>query len=66
MYRHRIDAGIEMTTRDGVTLTADLYRPADDGRWPVLLHGTPYDRTDSYRVSGIVADAHSPLEQVGA
>ncbi|WP_040742722.1 CocE/NonD family hydrolase [Nocardia tenerifensis] len=45
-----------MTTRDGVTLTADLYRPADDGRWPVLLHRTPYDRTDSYRVSGIVAD----------
>ncbi|MFE9577216.1 CocE/NonD family hydrolase [Nocardia sp. NPDC006044] len=56
MYSPRIDADIQMTTRDGVTLTGDLYRPADDGRWPVLLHRTPYDRKDSYRVSGIVAD----------
>ncbi|MFB8281294.1 CocE/NonD family hydrolase [Nocardia colli] len=56
MYQPRIDAGIQMTTRDGVTLIGDLYRPADDGRWPVLLHRTPYDRKDSYRVSGIVAD----------
>ncbi|MFI6173451.1 CocE/NonD family hydrolase [Nocardia sp. NPDC051052] len=45
-----------MTTRDGVTLTGDLYRPAEDGRWPVLLHRTPYNRRDPYRVSGIVAD----------
>ncbi|WP_432279021.1 CocE/NonD family hydrolase [Nocardia brasiliensis] len=56
MYRPRIDADVEMTTRDGVTLTADLYRPAEEGRWPVLLHRTPYNRRDSFRVSGIVAD----------
>lgn len=56
MYLPRIDAGIKMTTRDGVTLTGDLYRPADEGRWPVLLHRTPYDRRDSFRVSAIVAD----------
>jgi uncharacterized protein len=56
MHRPRIDAGIQMTTRDGVTLTGDLYRPAEDGRWPVLLHRTPYDRTDSFQHSGIVAD----------
>ena len=56
MYRPRIDAGLQMTTRDGVTLTGDLYRPAEDGRWPVLLHRTPYDRTDPFQVSGIVAD----------
>ncbi|MGH3586034.1 MAG: CocE/NonD family hydrolase [Pseudonocardia sp.] len=45
-----------MATRDGVTLTGDLYRPAKDGRWPVLLHRTPYNRTDSFQHSGIVAD----------
>ena len=56
MYRPRIDAGLQMTTRDGVTLTGDLYRPAEDGCWPVLLHRTPYDRTDPFQVSGIVAD----------
>ncbi|MFF7941534.1 CocE/NonD family hydrolase [Nocardia gamkensis] len=56
MYRPRIDTDIEMTTRDGIVLAGDLYRPDDDGRWPVLLHRTPYNRKDSYRVSGIVAD----------
>ncbi|WP_377871840.1 CocE/NonD family hydrolase [Amycolatopsis halotolerans] len=45
-----------MKTRDGVTLVGDLYRPAADGRWPVLLHRTPYDRTGVFRVSGLVAD----------
>ncbi|SFQ47880.1 CocE/NonD family hydrolase [Amycolatopsis rubida] len=56
MHPPRIDAGIEMKTRDGVTLAGDLYRPATDGRWPVLLHRTPYDRTGVFRVSGLVAD----------
>ncbi|MFD9961746.1 CocE/NonD family hydrolase [Amycolatopsis sp. NPDC058986] len=56
MYQPRIDAGIEMTTRDGVTLTGDLYRPDEDGRWPVLLHRTPYDRAGVFRVSSLVAD----------
>ncbi|MFD2468850.1 CocE/NonD family hydrolase [Amycolatopsis silviterrae] len=56
MHHPRIDAGIEMTTRDGVTLVGDLYRPAEDGRWPVLLHRTPYDRAGVFRVSGLVAD----------
>jgi uncharacterized protein len=53
---YRLDAGVQMMTRDGVILTADLYRPAEDGRWPVLLHRTPYDRTDPFQHSGIVAD----------
>ena len=30
--------------RDGVTLIADVYRPEGDGRHPVLLTRTPYDR----------------------
>ncbi|WP_162834267.1 CocE/NonD family hydrolase [Amycolatopsis circi] len=56
MYPPRIDAGVRMKTRDGVTLVGDLYRPAAGGRWPVLLHRTPYDRTGVFRVSGLVAD----------
>ncbi|RZT84427.1 hypothetical protein EV383_1268 [Pseudonocardia sediminis] len=51
-----IETAVEMTTRDGVTLVADVYRPAADGRWPTLLHRTPYDRTDPTLVSAIVAD----------
>jgi putative CocE/NonD family hydrolase len=30
--------------RDGVTLRADLYRPEQDGRFPVLVYRTPYGR----------------------
>ena len=28
--------------RDGVTLSADVYRPSADGRFPVILTRTPY------------------------
>lgn len=30
--------------RDGVMLVADVYRPKADGRYPVMLQRTPYDR----------------------
>lgn len=33
--------------RDGVTLRADIYRPKADGKFPVLLQRTPYDKTGS-------------------
>ena len=39
-----IESGVTMKTRDGVPLVADLYRPAAEGRFPVLLQRTPYDR----------------------
>jgi putative CocE/NonD family hydrolase len=35
---------VEMKTRDGVTLRADIYRPAGDGPFPVLLQRTPYNK----------------------
>src|SRR5439155_5050344 len=33
--------------RDGVTLRADIYRPKAEGKFPVLLQRTPYDKTGS-------------------
>jgi putative CocE/NonD family hydrolase len=38
--------GVAMKTRDGVTLRADIYRPAGDGRFPTLLTRTPYDKSN--------------------
>jgi putative CocE/NonD family hydrolase len=35
---------VSLTTRDGVRLDADLWRPADPGRFPVLLMRQPYGR----------------------
>lgn len=37
--------GIEVKMRDGVTLRADIYRPKADGRFPVLLQRTPYNKS---------------------
>jgi putative CocE/NonD family hydrolase len=39
-----IERNIAMKTRDGVTLRADIYRPAGDGAFPVLLQRTPYNK----------------------
>ena len=39
-----IERNVAMKTRDGVTLRADIYRPAGDGPFPVLLQRTPYNK----------------------
>ena len=40
----RVEHGAAMTTRDGVVLRADIYRPAAEGKYPVLLERTPYNK----------------------
>ena len=40
-----IERGVAMKTRDAVTLRADIYRPRADGRFPVILTRTPYDKS---------------------
>ncbi len=39
-----VERNVAMKTRDGVTLRADIYRPAGDGPFPVLLVRTPYNK----------------------
>jgi putative CocE/NonD family hydrolase len=36
--------GVRAKMRDGVELVADVYRPRADGKFPVLVERTPYDR----------------------
>jgi putative CocE/NonD family hydrolase len=38
----RVDHHVGIPMRDGVTLYADVYRPARDGKYPVLVQRTPY------------------------
>ena len=52
----RIDTDVVMTTRDGVVLRADVYRPDDDLPHPALLHRTPYDKANPTLVSVLIAD----------
>src|ERR687890_231712 len=41
-----------MATRDGVALRADVYRPEEPGRYPVLVRRTPYGK----RVNDLAAE----------
>ena len=43
--------GVAMKTRDGVTLYSDIYRPRADGKFPVILMRTPYDKGASWAVT---------------
>src|SRR5882724_6948747 len=56
-----LDRNIPVLVRDGVLLFANLFRPRDDGSWPVIMSVTPYgkdkfgDRLASFfmRLSGV-------------
>jgi hypothetical protein len=39
-----VERGVEARMRDGVVLRADIYRPKAEGKFPVLLQRTPYDK----------------------
>jgi uncharacterized protein len=41
------EQGVAMKTRDGVTLRADIYRPAAEGKYPTLLQRTPYNKDNT-------------------
>lgn len=47
-----IQNGVRVKMRDGVMLAADVYRPKSEGKFPVLLQRTPYNR------KGDAATAH--------
>lgn len=39
-----VDRHVPVPMRDGVTLSADVYRPASGGPFPVVITRTPYDK----------------------
>ncbi len=39
-----IEKNLQVTMRDGVNLATDVYRPADAGRYPVILMRLPYNK----------------------
>lgn len=46
-YEVIVEHNVPAKMRDGVVLRADIYRPKADGKFPVLLQRTPYDKTNS-------------------
>jgi putative CocE/NonD family hydrolase len=45
-YQVVVQTGVRAKMRDGVSLVADIYRPNTEGKFPVLLTRTPYNRKD--------------------
>jgi len=43
-YVITVEHGVEATMRDGTILRADIYRPTSEGKFPVILKRTPYDK----------------------
>jgi uncharacterized protein len=43
-YEVVMEIGVPTKMRDGVVLRADIYRPKAEGKFPVLLTRTPYDK----------------------
>ena len=43
-YEVTIERGVPIKMRDGVALRADIYRPKAEGKFPLLLTRTPYDK----------------------
>lgn len=43
-YSMRVDYGVWVPMRDGVRLSADVFRPEAEGRFPVILSRTPYNK----------------------
>jgi putative CocE/NonD family hydrolase len=52
-----VEHAVKVTMRDGVVLRADIYRPAQDGRFPVLLERTPYDKRNGVTFGNAAASA---------
>lgn len=61
-----VEKNVPMTTRDGVVLRADIYRPAAGGKYPVLLCRTPYgkDTWFSTKPGPTVSSLVAPIDAV--
>lgn len=61
-----VEKNVEMRTRDGVVLRADVYRPVAEGKYPTLLCRTPYskDATFSLASGPAISAAISPADAV--
>jgi putative CocE/NonD family hydrolase len=52
-----VERDVAVRMRDGVVLRAEVWRPAADGRFPVLVYRTPYDRRGAQGEGSLVARA---------
>jgi hypothetical protein len=46
-FQVTIEPGVTAKMRDGILLRADIYRPKAEGKFPVLLQRTPYNKSNA-------------------
>src|SRR5215475_314798 len=51
----KLETNVLVPMRDGVRLAADVYRPEREGKFPVLLSRTPYNKNGQRAVAGFFA-----------
>jgi uncharacterized protein len=56
-----VDRDVKVPMRDGVQLAADVYRPSEAGKYPVLLQRTPYGKSTAINVASRI---FNPLDAV--
>jgi uncharacterized protein len=44
LFAVKVERDVSAKMRDGVTLRADIYRPDTEGKFPILLQRTPYNK----------------------
>ena len=56
MYDIALELDVKIPMRDGVELSADIYRPRAAGRFPTILLRTPYDNNNDIEKSRTLAN----------
>lgn len=51
-----VEKDVAVPMRDGVSLATDVYRPDEEGRFPVILVRTPYNKSDPLLTNVIMFD----------
>jgi len=62
-YRVVVEDGVSVKMRDGITLVADIYRPDAEGKFPVLLQRTPYNRAGAADPSKVASHGYVVIMQ---
>ena len=58
-----IEKNVMVPMRDGVNLAADVYRPVEEGRYPVLLSRLPYNKDLPGMLGAFVSTALRAVQQ---
>jgi putative CocE/NonD family hydrolase len=50
-YKVRVEMNVPVAMRDGIAVSADIYRPDAEGRFPAILYRTPYSNNTEQAIA---------------